>query len=247
MRKVIIMPCVAAVLCMMSIDVRGEKPGAFSPDEKYCAGLFSPEKEKRFVKLSSRGIDTGGRVLYLRDSAADALSRMLADFKKDHPKVRIWVQSATRNFSVQKSIWERKWKSAEFAKYRDPEARARAILAYSSMPGTSRHHWGSDFDINVLVNSYYDSGDGKVIFQWLEKNAKRFGFARPFTPGRDKGYKEERWHWSYIPVSHACFREWLSYYGKDLSFFTRKGAFEGSENAGKWAIEYVTSVNPECQ
>lgn len=247
MRKLFIMPCLIAVISVCSFNARGEKKEAFSPDEKYCAGLFAPESNADFVKLSSRGIDTAGKTLYLRSAAADALALMIADFRKEHPKIRIWVQSATRNFSVQKSIWDRKWKSAMFAKYRDPEGRARAILAYSSMPGTSRHHWGTDFDINELVNSYYESGDGKVIFTWLEKNAKKYGFARPFTAGRKRGYQEEKWHWSFIPAAHACYTGWLSYYGKDLSFFTKKGVFEGSEVAGKWAIEYVTSVNPECQ
>ncbi|HNX60477.1 MAG TPA: M15 family metallopeptidase, partial [Spirochaetota bacterium] len=233
MRKLFIMPCIIAVISVCSFDARGENKEAFSPDEKYCAGLFSPETNDDFVKLSSRGIDTAGKTLYLRAAAADALALMIADFRKEHPKIRIWVQSATRNFSVQKSIWDRKWKSEMFAKYRDPERRARAILAYSSMPGTSRHHWGTDFDINELVNSYYESGDGKVIFSWLEKNAKKYGFARPFTAGRKRGYQEEKWHWSFIPAAHACYRGWLSYYGKDLSFFTKKGVFEGSEVAGR--------------
>lgn len=247
MRKISILPCIVAVIFISVLNARGENNESFSPDEKYCAGLFSPEADGDFVKLSSRGIDTGGRTMYLRAAAADALALMIADFRKTHPKIRIWVRSATRNFNAQKSIWDRKWKSEMFAKYRDPESRARAILAFSSMPGTSRHHWGTDFDINELVNSYYESGEGKVIFDWLEKNAKKYGFARPFTAGRKRGYQEEKWHWSFIPAAHACYKGWLAYYGKDLSFFTKKGVFEGSEVAGKWAIEYVTSVNPECQ
>jgi hypothetical protein len=220
---------------------------SLSPDIRYCLGLFSPVKDPRFVSLSSVGVPTRDKGLLLRSEAASALKRMIDSFRSEHPQVKVWVQSATRNFDAQKGIWNKKWRSSQFSKFTDPVSRARAILAFSSMPGTSRHHWGSDVDLNVLENGYYDHGEGKILLEWLEKNASRFGFARPYTAGRKSGYNEERWHWSYLPVAHECFAVWLKFYDANPSFFTRKDLFEGSTVAGHWVRDYVTSINPECQ
>ncbi|NJK84501.1 MAG: M15 family metallopeptidase [Saprospiraceae bacterium] len=43
----------------------------------------------------------------------------------------------------------------------NPQERALKILKYSSMPGTSRHHWGTDIDLNSFSNSYFEQGEGK--------------------------------------------------------------------------------------
>ena len=55
---------------------------------------------------------------------------------------------------------------------------AKTILLYSSMPTTSRHHWGTDMDINSLENSYFASGQGLKEYTWLKKNAAKFGFCQ---------------------------------------------------------------------
>jgi LAS superfamily LD-carboxypeptidase LdcB len=130
---------------------------------------------------------------------------------------------------------------------KDPAARAKEILKYSSMPGTSRHHWGTDFDINKLTNSYYESGDGKIILDWLTAHASHYGFARPYTAGRSGGYQEERWHWSYLPLSRKFLADWLAEFGPHPELFTAEGLFDGSSVAGSWAREYVETINPECR
>ncbi|MFM9004881.1 MAG: D-alanyl-D-alanine carboxypeptidase family protein [Flavobacteriales bacterium] len=40
-------------------------------------------------------------------------------------------------------------------------------MKFSSMPGTSRHHWGTDIDLNSVEPSYFLSGKGLLIYQWL--------------------------------------------------------------------------------
>jgi LAS superfamily LD-carboxypeptidase LdcB len=110
----------------------------------------------------------------------------------------------------------------------DLEKRAKLILLYSSMPGTSRHHWGTDMDLNSLENSYFDSGEGLKIYQWLTTHAAKFGFCQPYTSkaaGRT-GYEEEKWHWSYWPLS----KKLLSDYVKSVRYSDIKG-FEGSKTA----------------
>jgi hypothetical protein len=221
--------------------------------EKIITGKFNPAKEPGFVSLSSMGIAVKNGPHYLQRPAAEALSRMMKDFAKDHPKVPFWVQSSTRNFQSQRGIWNAKWKGERGSNginastEKDPVKRARLILEYSSMPGTSRHHWGTDADFNALTNDYYEHGDGKILFDWLTKNASRYGFARPYTALRSKGYKEERWHWSYTPLSKGYLKEWIDAYAKDPRFFVGKEGFEGADKSAQLALEYVESVSPECK
>jgi len=121
------------------------------------------------------------------------------------------VRSATRNFSYQRGIWERKWSgktklsdgvnaATDITVDRD---RAVKIMNYSAMPGASRHHWGTDIDLNSFNNSYFESGTGLKVYKWLEQNAHKYGYCRPYTPKNNgrTGYEEEKWHWSYTPLS----------------------------------------------
>jgi LAS superfamily LD-carboxypeptidase LdcB len=227
--------------------------GTLSAGE-YLEGRFEPSSNPQFVPLASLGIAENNGPHYLRREAAGALAEMFSDFRKEHPTVRIFVQSSTRNFDSQKSIWNAKFRGERLVGGRnlkksmpDISARAREILKFSSMPGTSRHHWGSDFDINTLTNSYYEKGEGKIIFEWLTANASRYGFARPYTAGRTGGYEEERWHWSYLPLSKRFLADWLSLYGARADLLSAEGLFDGSPVAGAWARSYVETINPECR
>ena len=115
------------------------------------------------------------------------------------------------------------------------------------MPGTSRHHWGTDFDINQLNNTYYTKGEGLIIYQWLKKNANKYGFAQPYTEQRTEGYKEEKWHWSYLPLAKIYLKEWNSAYNNNPDLFTEPGLFFGSEVSGHLSPKYVNSINPESK
>lgn len=91
------------------------------------------------------------------------------------------------------------------------EQKQREILQASSAPGISRHHWGSDFDLfSVEPTEWTTSGTGRNFadeYTWLQNNAASYGFIQSFTstsvPAGSVGYMEERWHWSYYPVSQA--------------------------------------------
>ena len=49
------------------------------------------------------------------------------------------------------------------------------------MPSTSRHHWGTDIDLNSLNNSYFSSGKGLKEYDWLTTNANHYGFYQVYT------------------------------------------------------------------
>ena len=114
------------------------------------------------------------------------------------------------------------------------------------MPGTSRHHWGTDIDINNLKNDYFEKGNGLKEYEWLQKNAARFGFCQPYSPkgeARPYGYNEEKWHWSYLPFA----KKLTDQYGLRLKDNSISG-FEGAQTATEIGVieKYVLGINTEC-
>jgi LAS superfamily LD-carboxypeptidase LdcB len=83
-------------------------------------------------------------------------------------------------------------------------------------------------DLNSLDNNYFSTGDGLSVYQWLVAHASEFGFCQPYTAktGGRRGYEEEKWHWSYLPLSKLFLEE----YKKQISYADIAG-FEGSEQA----------------
>lgn len=201
-------------------------------DKKYLLGQFDEAKDSRFIKLSDEYAHGSAVGKFLRKETHEAFVKMTEAAKKD--SVYLFIISATRNFTAQKTIWENKWEGRTLVEGKDlttvddHKIRARLILLYSSMPGTSRHHWGTDMDLNALDNSYFSSGSGLKIYQWLQAHAAEFGFCQPYTSkttGRT-GYEEEKWHWSYLPLSIDLLKEYV----KSISYKDIKN-FRGSEAA----------------
>src|SRR5690625_6663701 len=85
------------------------------------------------------------------------------------------IRSATRNFEYQKSIWERKWNGESPIENgeilpettSDPVERALKILRYSSMPGSSRHHWGTDIDLRSEEHTSELQSRGHLVCRHL--------------------------------------------------------------------------------
>ena len=221
------------------------------PSYAYITGKFDPAVHPDFVAVANRYTD-GDPYLLHRDTYA-AFERMHAAAQADD--VKLVIVSATRNFARQKQIWEAKWRGERLLEgtekadevYPDPADRARAILRYSSMPGTSRHHWGTDIDLNDLNNGYFDTGEGKKIYDWLTTHAADYGFCQPYTPkgtARPTGYEEERWHWSYVPLA----KQLTDYAATQLKDADLSG-FDGAEAAPQIGVveRYVLGINAACR
>ncbi|GAB5554848.1 MAG: hypothetical protein Sapg2KO_44390 [Saprospiraceae bacterium] len=217
----------------------------------YVMGKFNPAEHPAFVVIDTKYADRAG--LYLHQATYDA-------FKKMHTAaaaagVNLVIRSATRNFASQKGIWEAKWngtrilsngKNAKEA-YPNPKDRALKILEYSSMPSTSRHHWGTDIDLNNFNNKWFESGEGLKIYNWLQANAAEYGFCQPYTAKdteRPNGYNEERWHWSYMPIAKTL----TAQAKKELTDSMIEG-FLGAESAQEINVvtNYVLGINQSCQ
>ncbi len=214
----------------------------------YLMGDFEPSEDTVFIEVARDKADRSG--MYLRKDTYQAFLAM--DSVARTAGIELQIRSATRNFEVQKSIWERKWTGQTPVENGeklnettpDPVQRALKILRYSSMPGSSRHHWGTDIDMNNFTNRFFEHGEGLRIYTWLEENAAKFGFRQPYTAKdslRPDGYNEEKWHWSFYPVSDVL-TEYASRHLKDSMI----SGFMGAETATEIGIveKYVLGINP---
>ena len=215
---------------------------------EYIMGHFDPATHPDFVKVDLKHADREG--LYLRRDTYDAFVKMYEHALKD--SIRLQIRSATRNFNYQKGIWEAKWTGVRLIEggenlaetTPDQKERALKILRYSSMPGTSRHHWGTDIDLNSFENSWFEKGEGLDIYNWLKAHAHEYGFCQPYSAGRPTGDWEERWHWTYMPVSQKL----TALAAKELKNEMIQD-FLGSETAVMIDVvnKYVLAINEECK
>lgn len=210
---------------------------------KFIIGQYQIEKQEQFINLKELGIPTTKENLYLQKEVALQLLKMYQQLKREIPSAKFWVVSATRTYWDQKRIWEKKWHQYKNHFKKDQEI-AKKILEYSSMPGTSRHHWGTDFDINFLENSYYEKGEGKVIYEWLLKHAKDYGFCMPYNENRSSGYQLERWHWSYKKLAQFYQKQWNIFFTNNM--LQKYMDFLGKEFFQEFAFTYVNSINEDC-
>lgn len=160
--------------------------------------------------LTGRGdLELVGDSFKLQKEVFKAFNAMKDSAKID--SVSIEIVSAYRSFKRQKKIWERKY-DANIKAGLSPELAIEKIIEYSTIPGTSRHHWGTDIDImdgsvptpnNILIESnYMENGVFSNLKQWMDLNSEKFGFYLVYTINEArKGFKYEPWHYSYKPLS----------------------------------------------
>jgi len=189
--------------------------------EEFVTGQFDFKTHDDFVEVDPQDAN---KEVYLHKKTYEAFRAMADSAQNDG--ISLIIVSGTRNFDSQKAIWDRKWNASSATTGME---KAKEILEYSSMPMTSRHHWGTDIDINNLNNSYFEEGQGKKEYDWLKAHANDFGFYQVYTDkslnGRT-GYNEEKWHWSYLPLAS----HFLRYYNQHITNEDIQG-FEGSELA----------------
>jgi LAS superfamily LD-carboxypeptidase LdcB len=130
--------------------------------------------------------------------------------------------SCFRDFDRQLGIWNAKFRGERPMQDRtgrplDPHAltpaeRVSAILWWSALPGASRHHWGTDFDVmdsaalppgyrlQVVPAEYQAGGPFERLTSWLDAHMYAYGFFRPYSTDRG-GVSPEPWHLSHAPVA----------------------------------------------
>ncbi|WP_083910880.1 DUF2785 domain-containing protein [Henriciella marina] len=182
--------------------------------------------------------------MYAEYNTLEAYGRMREAALRDG--VELVIISAFRSFDHQRAIWEGKWREhRKDARWSEPRELAIDIMRYSAMPGTSRHHWGTDIDLNALNNAWFDTVEGKRVYDWMKAHAAEYGFCEVYSARdgrREAGYEPERWHWSYIPTASRYLAAYVE---------AREAApqgFEGDVAVSKihWLTDYVLGINPDC-
>ena len=135
------------------------------------------------------------------------------------------IASAFRDYDRQVRIINDKWtgdrpvadgedRLLDRARY-DDDQWLNLILRFSALPGTSRHHWGTDLDIwdasavdkdyrlQLEPSEYGPSGPFSKMTRWLNElmaadDAE--GFFKPYAEDRG-GIAPEAWHISYRPAA----------------------------------------------
>ncbi|MFT5277325.1 MAG: LAS superfamily LD-carboxypeptidase LdcB [Glaciecola sp.] len=153
------------------------------------------------------------------------LQMQLAAKKEGHD---LQLVSSFRSFQKQASIWQRKWQgelplNTVDGKILDTnslndEQKMHAILLWSALPGGSRHHWGTDFDVfdeskvkanaqqfKLVTSEYEADGPCASLSQWLRENAEKFGFSLPYAKYIG-GVAPEPWHLSFTPIASEIVR-----------------------------------------
>ncbi|MBV42124.1 MAG: D-alanyl-D-alanine carboxypeptidase [Crocinitomicaceae bacterium] len=177
-------------------------------NELHLTGQFNPAKDTSFAIIPNQF--TSKKQVFLRKEALDSFELMWNEAQDEG--IDLTILSATRNWTYQRSIWNRKWNGTRYAEF-DGSERAIEILKYSSMPGSSRHHWGTDVDLNALENEWFESDIvGVATYAWLKQHAGRFGFHQVYGDQKNgrTGYREEKWHWSYLPLAKPLLDCYLS-------------------------------------
>ena len=133
--------------------------------------------------------------------------------------IHLKIVSSYRSYSDQKRIWNRKY-SAFTKEGLSPEDAIRKIITYSTLPGTSRHHWGTDIDLidsvpkiegDVLLAEHFESGKYQKLYQWLKLHAASFGFEIVYPNEKNrKGFLYEPWHYSFADLSKSFLTQYIN-------------------------------------
>lgn len=217
---------------------------------EFLLGHFDAEIQPDFVLIeppySSRP------EMYMQKEAYESFLAMAEEAENEG--INFCILSAFRNFEYQANIWNNKWQGLSpingtidaCITYPEGLIRAQKIMEYSAMPGTSRHHWGTDIDINALEDEYFETQEGQKVYSWLAKNGNRYGFFQPYNDPKinlRKGYNEEKWHWSFLPLARP-----LTHRAQNLIKDNHIVGFEGDQYSDALNVveNYIMGINPTC-
>jgi LAS superfamily LD-carboxypeptidase LdcB len=175
------------------------------------------------------------------------------------------IASSFRDFGRQSAIWNGKFRGERPMLDRagkpldvtplSDSGRIRSILIWSALPGASRHHWGTDFDVydraavpagyrpQLTISEFTGTGPFVRLNEWLAGNLGNHGFFRPYGTDRG-GVHPEPWHLSYGPIAGPALQM--------LTLDVLREAIEASDLAGREQVldqlpaiydKYVVSVD----
>lgn len=181
---------------------------------------------------------------------SDALHAFI-DMKADGARagLDIAITSGFRDFAAQQRIWDMKYRGERPLYDENGEALDHgtlsadavvdAIMAWSAVPGASRHHWGTEIDlidraaigegyrVQLVPSECAPGGIFNPLHCWLDDNLARYGFFRPYGAFRG-GVRPEPWHVSFAAVAGPALEA--------LTLGVLSGAIAESDMLGKDAV-----------
>lgn len=149
-----------------------------------------------------------------KDSARQAGFQLgiCSGYRSFDQQLRIWNQKA----NGERPLLDARGQALDVNQMKPSEI-VDSILLWSALPGASRHHWGSDFDVvdaDIVVGGYKPqltveecSAGGRFheFHRWLNDYfaTRDTAFFRPYTQSFEYGVSPEPWHISYRPLAHA--------------------------------------------
>ena len=176
-----------------------------------------------------------GDTIQLERETYNAFIKMKDAAEKDGIKIKL--VSGFRDFYRQQIIWNNKYKKFTKEFLLDGPSAIKEIIRFSTIPGTSRHHWGTEIDIidknfenekNLLISKKYEEGGiFNSLKKWMDKNSEKFGFYIVYDDNDKRpGFEYEPWHYTYKPVSDSYQTEFLKL---DLKSIISKTKLAGKE------------------
>lgn len=211
-------------------------------------------KKENYLGLSDEGLVSWKEdpPIKGRPASLEAMKKLIEAGKADG--IEIKIASGWRSFDRQFKIFDEKFRGLRPVLGEDEQPldisgmsdaeKVKAILRFSAIPGFSRHHFGTDFDIYAnnllpegqklqLTAQEYSKGSYFYHFGiWLAHNLTTFGFYRPFTGDGLVSY--EPWHISYSEEA-----------GQFLGSFSLMAAVDYLNTIDRPWIPYVTAYAKE--
>ena len=223
-----------------------------------CNEFYSQATVDLEIIIGKSQTNLVGDSIRLEVNTYKAFKKMEAAAKRDG--IYLKIVSAYRGFERQKLIWNNKYEKFTNDFSLEPEKAISEIIRFSTLPGTSRHHWGTDIDIidgnfpdeeNVLVSEKFEK-DGLFykVKNWLDNNSENFGFYLTYTNDKNrKGFEFEPWHYSYKPVSVKYYRALIK---TDLKKIIKSLDINGSDYFDEsfidtYIAENIMDINPDLK
>ncbi len=174
------------------------------------------------------------------------------------------IASGFRSFERQLTIWNKKMSGESILLDENSQPinsdllsesqKIRSILRWSALPGASRHHWGTDFDVfdrNALPENStlqlepweYLQDHQRPFYFWLKDNLQHFGFFFPYQEN-SSGVAFEPWHISHYSTAN--------YYLEALTLELLAKQLESAPILGKECVhqmlaeiynQYITNIS----
>jgi D-alanyl-D-alanine carboxypeptidase len=155
------------------------------PAEIVAGRALPLQPEPESLELVEIGVNA--REHYLVPAAAAAYRELRAAASSDG--VVLTVVSAFRSLERQADIVRGKLASG---------LSFEAVFCASAPPGYSEHHTGRALDVTTPgARALEVEFEQTQAFEWLTRNAGRFGFTLSYPRGNSYGFIYEPWHWCF--------------------------------------------------